>query len=49
MLAICSKTAARDTTFVKSKLRNEAGGEAMKSESQKYLADLRAKARIVYN
>jgi peptidyl-prolyl cis-trans isomerase SurA len=48
MLAICSKTAARDTTFVKNKLRNEQGTEAMKGEAEKYLAELRNKAQIVY-
>lgn len=49
MLAVCSKTAARDTTFVKNKLRSQQGGEAMKAEAEKYLADLRKKANIVYN
>ncbi len=49
MLAICSKTAARDLTFVKNKLRSEQGSQAMKVEGDKYLAELRAKARIVYN
>lgn len=48
MLAVCSKTAARDTTFVKNKLRNEQGTEAMKGEAEKYLAELRKKAQIVY-
>lgn len=49
MLAVCSKTAARDTTFVKNKLRNQQGSEAMKAEAEKYLAELRSKAKIVYN
>ncbi len=49
MLAVCSKTAARDTTFVKNKLRSQQGNEAMKTESDKYLVELRSKAKIVYN
>jgi peptidyl-prolyl cis-trans isomerase SurA len=49
MLAICSKTAARDTTFIKNNLRQKAGNEAMKAEAEEYLADLRKKARIVFN
>lgn len=49
MLAVCSKTAARDTTFVKNKLRNEQGQDAFKAEAEKYLAELRQKARIVRN
>ncbi|WP_417309325.1 peptidylprolyl isomerase [Devosia sp.] len=49
MLAICEKNEARDTTFLKNKLRNERGGEAMKKEAEKYLAELRQKARINYN
>ena len=49
MLAICAKNSARDLTFIKSNLRAETGNEAMKVEAEKYLAELRAKARIVYN
>lgn len=48
MLAICEKESARDLTFLKNKLRNEQGSQAMKDETEKYLADLRAKAKIVY-
>lgn len=47
MLAVCSKTQARDTTFLKNKLRNEQGQNAFKAEAEKYLAELRQKARIV--
>jgi peptidyl-prolyl cis-trans isomerase SurA len=47
MLAVCAKEQARDTTFIKSKLRNEQGQDAFKAEAEKYLADLRAKAKIV--
>lgn len=49
MLAVCSKTSARDTTFLKNKLRSQQGNEAMKAESEKYLAELRSKAKIVRN
>lgn len=48
MLAICSKTAANDTTFVKDKLRAEEGNSALKGEQDKYLAELRKKAKIIY-
>jgi len=47
MLAICSKTQARDTTFIKNKLRSEQGQDAFKAEVTKYLDDLRKKAKIV--
>jgi peptidyl-prolyl cis-trans isomerase SurA len=47
MLAVCSKTQARDTTFIKNKLRSEQGSGAFKAEAEKYLAELRQKARIV--
>jgi peptidyl-prolyl cis-trans isomerase SurA len=49
MLAVCAKNEARDTTFVKNKLRSEQGGEAMKAETEKYKAELRQKAKIVYS
>lgn len=49
MLAICEKTSARDLTFIKNKLRNEQGTKAMEAEAEKYLKELRGKARIVYN
>ncbi|MDC9824047.1 peptidylprolyl isomerase [Devosia sp. ZB163] len=49
MLAVCSKTSARDTTFIKSKLRSEQGGQAMKAEAEKYMDELRAKAKISYS
>ncbi len=48
MLAVCSKNAARDTTFIKNRLRNEQGSAAMRAEAEKYLAELKAKAQIVY-
>ena len=49
MLAICAKNEARDTTFVKNQLRNEQGGKQMQAEAEKYKAELRSKAKIVYN
>ena len=49
MLAICSKTAARDTTFLKNKLRSQQGTEAMKAEGEKYMEELRKKAQVVYS
>jgi peptidyl-prolyl cis-trans isomerase SurA len=47
MLAVCAKTQARDTTFLKNKLRSEKGQDAFKAEAEKYLAELRQKATIV--
>lgn len=49
MLAVCSKEEAKDLTFLKGALRNDAGNTALKSEADKYLADLKSKARIVNN
>jgi peptidyl-prolyl cis-trans isomerase SurA len=49
MLAVCSKASARDLTFVKGELRQESGQAAIKGEVDTYLAELRAKAEIVYN
>ena len=47
MLAICSKTEARDLTFVTNQLRQEVGTSLLQEEADKYLAELRAKASIV--
>jgi peptidyl-prolyl cis-trans isomerase SurA len=49
MLAVCSKAEARDLTFIKDDIRNETGGDQLKTAADKYLADLKKKARIVYN
>jgi peptidyl-prolyl cis-trans isomerase SurA len=46
MLAVCSKEAARDTTFVKGQIRQEMGSEQLKVEADKCLANLRANADI---
>ncbi len=47
MLAICSKTVARDLTFATNELRQEVGTEMLKAEAEKYLAELRDKANII--
>ena len=48
MFAVCSKSAAEDTSFIKNNLRQEAGNEALKAEQDAYLAELRGKAKIIY-
>ncbi len=47
MLAVCSKTVARDVTFVTNEIRQEVGTEKLGEEADKYLAELRDKASIV--
>ena len=47
MLAICAKEASADTTFIANDLRQNAGNGALKNESDKYLAALKAKAQII--
>jgi len=47
MLAICSKTVARDLSFVTNEIRQEVGTDLLQVEADKYLAELRAKASIV--
>ena len=49
MMAICSKEASQDTTYLAANLRQTAGNGALKAEADKYLADLKAKAQIVYS
>jgi peptidyl-prolyl cis-trans isomerase SurA len=49
MLAVCSKAEARDLTFIKNDIRNETGTDKLKSAADDYLAELKKKARIVYN
>ena len=49
MLAICAKDVSQDTTFIADNLRQTAGNGALKTEANKYLADLKAKAQIVVN
>jgi peptidyl-prolyl cis-trans isomerase SurA len=48
MLAVCAKSVAQDTTFIKSNLRAEAGNAQLQGEIEKYLKDLRDKAKIIY-
>lgn len=48
MLAVCAKTVAEDTTFIKGNLRQQAGNAALKGETEAYLKGLRSKAKIVY-
>jgi len=48
MLAVCAKAAARDTTFVKDKMRAQQGTEQFKSIADDFLKQLEKKAIIVY-
>ena len=48
MLAVCSKSEAKDTTFIKSTIQAEVGNDALKAEATKYLKEVRQKAKIVY-
>jgi peptidyl-prolyl cis-trans isomerase SurA len=47
MLAICQKEEAKDLTFITNQLRSSEGNDKLKVETDKYLADLKAKAKIV--
>jgi peptidyl-prolyl cis-trans isomerase SurA len=47
MLAICQKDAAKDLTFLTNQLRSQAGNDQLSKQSDAYLANLRAKAKIV--
>lgn len=48
MLAICSKTEAKDLTFIKSNIQQEVGEDALKTEAASYLKEVRAKSKIAY-
>lgn len=48
MLAVCSKSEAKDTTFIKGNIQQTAGNDALKSEAAKYLKETKAKAKIIY-
>ena len=48
MLAVCAKSAAEDTSFIKSTLRAEAGNEQLKVAQADYLKEVRDRAKIVY-
>ncbi len=47
MLAVCAKEASTDTTYLANEIRQETGEAGVKAEADKYLAELRAKAKIV--
>lgn len=47
MLAICEKAEARDLTFIKDELRQEAGTEALIEQAEAYLERLRSTAAII--
>lgn len=47
MLAVCEKAEARDLTFIKDELRQEAGTDALIAEADAYLDRLRSQAAIV--
>jgi peptidyl-prolyl cis-trans isomerase SurA len=49
MLAVCEKTQAEDLTFIKGDLRAEQGNAALEGQVESYLADLRSRAKIIYN
>jgi peptidyl-prolyl cis-trans isomerase SurA len=48
MLAICQKDQSNDLTFLTNQLRAQQGNDQLKDETDKYLANLKAKAVIVY-
>lgn len=48
MLAVCSKTAAQDTAYIKGKIRREEGTEKFSAETDKHLETLRSRAAIFY-
>lgn len=47
MLAICSKTVARDLSFATNELRQAVGSDLIEAEAAKYLQELREKASII--
>jgi peptidyl-prolyl cis-trans isomerase SurA len=49
MLAVCGKEASTDTTYIADNIRQTQGNGALKTEADKYLANLKAKAQIVYS
>jgi peptidyl-prolyl cis-trans isomerase SurA len=48
LLAVCSKSEARDLSFIKNQIRQDVGNERLQAEADKYLADLKADADIEY-
>jgi peptidyl-prolyl cis-trans isomerase SurA len=49
LLAICSKETAKDLTFITNQLRQTTGNDKLKAQTDSYLANLKSKAKIVYN
>ncbi|HVW91368.1 MAG TPA: SurA N-terminal domain-containing protein [Devosia sp.] len=49
MYAICSKEEAKDLTFITNQLRQSEGTTALKDQTDKYIADLKSKAKIIYS
>jgi peptidyl-prolyl cis-trans isomerase SurA len=48
MLAVCQKNQSNDLTFITNQLRAQQGNGQLKTETDKYLASLKAKATIAY-
>ncbi|HEY9009610.1 MAG TPA: SurA N-terminal domain-containing protein [Devosia sp.] len=48
MLAVCSKSEAKDTTFIKNTIQQQAGDDALKAEAKKYLEEVKQRMKIVY-
>jgi peptidyl-prolyl cis-trans isomerase SurA len=49
LLAVCEKEEAKDLTFITNQLRSNAGNDQLQVETDKYLADLKSKAKIIRN
>lgn len=49
MLAVCEKTEARDTTFIKNEIRAEVGNSQMQGKAKEYLEEVRGRSKIVRN
>jgi peptidyl-prolyl cis-trans isomerase SurA len=49
MLAVCAKAVSDDTTFLVLDLKRNSGTAKLQKEAEKYLADLKAKAEIIYS
>ncbi|WP_332719370.1 peptidylprolyl isomerase [Pelagibacterium mangrovi] len=47
MLAVCEKAQAEDLAFLTDDLRQEAGADALQSQAEEYLAQLRSSATII--
>ena len=47
MYAVCAKSAAEDTSFIKSELKAEVGNAQLKEAVAAYLEEVRGKAKII--